>query len=169
MAASLHHAQPVLAAAINAGFRESGVQSLKNLDDTNSFPMIAIRSSGLALESVVGACINEKEGNAERAVNSIVSEEYLELLVKLANERFKTNTMRMKRFEMGALGKETKGNIEWEDSTARKERKRAEGLDRRKNLHRDTPERDNHSTLDSYVDENHISDSGPELGSLSIS
>ncbi|KAL2042679.1 hypothetical protein N7G274_004438 [Stereocaulon virgatum] len=54
MAASLYHAQPILTAAINAGFRESGIQSLKNLDDANAFPMVAIRTAGLALESIVG-------------------------------------------------------------------------------------------------------------------
>jgi tRNA wybutosine-synthesizing protein 3 len=56
MTASLHHAQPIVAAAINAGFRESGVQSLKNLSDGNVFPMVAVRSAGLRVESLVGVC-----------------------------------------------------------------------------------------------------------------
>ncbi|KAL8879587.1 MAG: hypothetical protein Q9192_008200, partial [Flavoplaca navasiana] len=39
--ASLSHAAPILSAAISAGFRESGVQSLKNLSDPNAIPMVA--------------------------------------------------------------------------------------------------------------------------------
>ncbi|KAL8875598.1 MAG: hypothetical protein Q9192_009023, partial [Flavoplaca navasiana] len=41
--ASLSHAAPILSAAISAGFRESGVQSLKNLTDPNAIPMVAVR------------------------------------------------------------------------------------------------------------------------------
>lgn len=137
MTASLHHAQPILTAAINAGFRESGVQSLKNLDDVNSFPMIAIRSSGLALESVVGLCRDidngveedkEDEYESPDMVESIVNEEYLEILLRLANERFKTNSERMNRFEDDLFHREAGPVSEWEDGEARKARKRAEGL-----------------------------------------
>ena len=168
MAASLHHAQPVLTAAINAGFRESGIQSLKNLDDANSFPMIAVRSSGLALESVIGTSIDGREQN-EGGVESIVSEEYLNLLVRLANERFKTNTERTKRFEMDLFGKETKCKVGWEDSEARKERKRAEGLEKRSSLRREAPASNIHNDVQSDVDEDNTSNSGSLLGSLSIS
>ncbi len=136
MAASLHHAQTVLSAAINSGFRESGIQSLKNLDDPNSFPMIAIRSSGLALESVVGAQIDEDD-DIEDEVYSIVSEDHLKLLIKLANGRFKTNTERMKRFEDDLFGKEARREMEWEDGQARKERKRAEGLAKQNGLRKE--------------------------------
>ena len=142
MAASLHHAQPILTAAINAGFRESGIQSLKNLDDANSFPMIAIRSSGLALESVVGVVIEEKVNDACRAdaddirelVDSIVTEEYLELLVNLANERFRTNAERRKRFEDDLFGQEKRLEVTKEDREVRRARKRAEGLEKQYGL-----------------------------------
>ncbi|KAF7508472.1 hypothetical protein GJ744_009185 [Endocarpon pusillum] len=53
MTASLHHAKPLLSAAINSGFRESGVQSLKNLDNPNACPMVAIRTAGLGLEAII--------------------------------------------------------------------------------------------------------------------
>ncbi|KAL6721923.1 hypothetical protein ACLMJK_001028 [Lecanora helva] len=143
MAASLHHAQSILTAAINSGFRESGVQSLKNLDDPDAFPMIAVRSAGLALESVVGVCTNDDEEDCkpgtikpqdEESVSSIVGEEYLELLLKLANERFKTNTQRMKRFEKEVFRKAAYYETKWEDGEARKERKRAEGLSKQSQL-----------------------------------
>src|SRR5271170_7368875 len=86
MAASLKHAQPVLAAAINAGFRESGVLSLRNLDDPDACPMIAIRTAGLGLESIIGCshALSEKasttddkkdEFNVDAVHEAIVSEE----------------------------------------------------------------------------------------------
>ena len=139
MAASLHHAQPILAAAINAGFRESGVQSLKNLDDVNAFPMVAIRSSGLALESIIGCVPDRVKDTIEvgsdgenyvnnKDVHSLVSESYLDLLLNVANDRFKSNTERMNRFESDLFEREAPKSSNWEDSKTRQERKRAEGL-----------------------------------------
>ena len=139
MTASLHHAQPILAAAINAGFRESGIQSLKNLDDANAFPMVAIRSSGLALESVIG-CVPDRVKDTSRkgsdsknyldseVVHSLVSDNYLALLINIANDRFISNTERMRRFEFDLFDREATTTSGWEDSKTRQERKRAEGL-----------------------------------------
>ena len=139
MTASLYHAQPILTAAINAGFRESGIQSLKNLDDVNAFPMVAIRSSGLALESIIG-CVRDRVKNTIKIgsddenyvnnedVHSLVSESYLDLLLNVANERFKSNTERMNRFESHLFEREAPKSSNWEDSKTRQERKRAEGL-----------------------------------------
>ena len=127
MTASLHHAQPILAAAINAGFRESGIQSLKNLDDVNAFPMVAIRSSGLALESIIGSAFSDGKRNMSE-VHSIVDEDYLELLLKIANDRFHSNIERMRRFESDLFGRVATTTSTWEDSQIRKDRKRAEGL-----------------------------------------
>ena len=133
MTASLHHAQPILAAAINAGFRESGIQSLKNLDDSEAFPMVGIRTAGVALESLVGLIpdrIQDRQDGTETEehIIRIVSDEYLELLVNIANERFKTNAERMKRFEQDLFKRESGLGQAWEDSKSRQERKRAEGL-----------------------------------------
>lgn len=133
MTASLHHAQPILAAAINAGFRESGIQSLKNLEDSHAFPMVAIRTAGLAFGSLIGLIPNstqDQEGGAEieEPITRIVSEEYLELLVNIANERFRTNADRIQRFEQDLFKREEGLGQAWEDSKIRQERKRAEGL-----------------------------------------
>lgn len=135
MAASLKHAQPVLAAATAAGFRESGLQSLRNLDDADAFPIVAVRSSGLALESIIGLREYHKDGDIAR---SLVSGEYLQMLVAISNERFKTNTERVARFRArlmesssGAPSNKPPG---WEDSEVRKARMRMEGLQRKKNL-----------------------------------
>lgn len=127
MTASLHHAQPILAAAINAGFRESGIQSLKNLQDVNAFPMVAIRSSGLALESIIGRA--SSDGNLNNGdVHSLVTNDYLDLLLNVANDRFESNTERMRRLESDLFKRGITTASTWEDSKTRQERKRAEGL-----------------------------------------
>ena len=160
MTASLHHAQPILAAAINAGFRESGIQSLKNLDDSEAFPMVAVRTAGVALESLVGLIpdrIDQKDGiETQEHIIRIVSEEYLELLVNIANERFKTNAERIKRFEQDLFKRESGLGRAWEDSKNRQERKRAEGLKQQQVLREaqmkedrdDTPASNNYEDID---------------------
>ncbi|KAL9131141.1 MAG: hypothetical protein Q9217_000842 [Psora testacea] len=131
MTASLHHAQPILAAAINAGFRESGVQSLKNLEDANAFPMVAVRTSGLAFESLIGYLLeNETRLDGEHeAMRRLVSDEYLENLLDIANERFKINAERTQRFEEEVFGRNGQQSG-WEDPATRRARKKAEGLAR---------------------------------------
>ena len=130
MAASLHHAKPILSAAINAGFRESGLQSLKNLDDPNAFPMVAIRSSGLALGSVIGFAVDDGGGN----IQSLVDEHYLKMLLDLANERFEVNMKRINRFKNHVTLGGRDMEVVWEDSSARRARKKAEGLQHRDKL-----------------------------------
>ena len=125
MTASLYHGHSILRAAINAGFRESGVQSLKNLYDADAFPMVAVRSSGLTFESLIGYSYEDEEGN-ER-LQSLVSEEYLKLLTDIANERFKINAERIRRFEEQLFGRSDK-SLDWESTDSRKTRKKAEGL-----------------------------------------
>ena len=102
LCASLQHAQGVLVAAVNAGFRESGVASLKNLDDPNALPVVAVRTAGLALSSIV-ACKDEQspvengQTNGEPLV-PLVDERYLRILVDEANRRFGVNEARIERF-----------------------------------------------------------------------
>ena len=131
MTASLKHAQPVLAAAINAGFRESGVQSLRNLDDKEACPMVAVRTSGLALESIIGYL--EDAGN-EEDIRCVVSEGYLRMIVGMINERFEANTERILRFRNNLLqhrpgdARRKKDGEAWENADTRRQRKRTEGL-----------------------------------------
>ena len=131
MTASLAHAQSILAAAINAGFRESGVQSLKNLNDPNAFPMVAIRTSGLALSSLIGLVDDEPDPSRPR---SLVSEEYLRILLDVANGRFEANAERIRRFRHEILERTSTKSLGWEDASSRKERKKAEGRERRSML-----------------------------------
>ncbi|KAJ5376905.1 hypothetical protein N7509_013791 [Penicillium cosmopolitanum] len=132
MAATLSHASPVLAAASASGFRESGLQSLRCLEGegTGPSPIVAVRSAGLQFESVIGYCDDEDESSA--------GEPYLAMLIAMSDERFKVNSERRERFRATLLeawkGKGKSKPEDWEDPVARRERKRAEGLARKKLL-----------------------------------
>lgn len=147
LTASLSHARKILNAALSAGFRESGLSSLRTLTDPlTSFPTVAVRSSGLSLSSLIGIIINHSDSDTDtEKVQNLVNEEYLHLLVSVANERFVANTERIRRFsERLLLGGDEEERIkrgeikgdndskkrveEWEDAEVRKARKRAEGL-----------------------------------------
>lgn len=110
---------------------------------------MAVRSSGLSLESVIGYC-DDEDDSAEPVIRSLVTEEYLEMLVAMSNERFGINAERRERFRTSLLetwssaqGQSTKGKAkgksDWEDPEARRERKRAQGLLRKKFMMRQTP------------------------------
>ncbi|RMD43144.1 hypothetical protein DV735_g2015, partial [Chaetothyriales sp. CBS 134920] len=97
LCASLDHARPLLAAAINAGFRESGVPSLKVLEEPEKGVMVAIRTAGLAFSTVVGEIALGRGAAENRRV--VVSEEYLRMCLRVVNERFKANEERKRRLE----------------------------------------------------------------------
>jgi tRNA wybutosine-synthesizing protein 3 len=133
MTASLYHAKPLLSAAINSGFRESGVQSLKNLDDPNSCPMVAVRTAGLGLEAIIASVIQDSEELPGR-LQHLVANDYGTMLLKLANKRFEANQQRIEKFRVflrEAMASETKKvqqSEAWESPEARRQRKRDQGL-----------------------------------------
>ncbi|RYP33387.1 hypothetical protein DL767_004792 [Monosporascus sp. MG133] len=114
-----------------AGFRESGAINLTANAGEPVTPIVAIRSMGLALESLIGMQIQD-------VPQRTVSVEYLETLLRIANERFVANAERIERFRLGVLEatqpRKEKDGTEWEDAQARRERKRAEGLRRKAEL-----------------------------------
>ncbi|KAK1826680.1 hypothetical protein QBC39DRAFT_268624 [Podospora conica] len=131
LTASHEHAQLVIQAGMAAGFRETGAVSLLAKEEA-AMPMVAVRSMGLSFESLVGV---EREGTGRRC---IVSDEYLCVIVRIANERFAENAKRIARLE-AALDQAfapPKGLEGWEDAETRRERKRVEGLRRRWELKR---------------------------------
>ncbi|PYI03018.1 hypothetical protein BO78DRAFT_422050 [Aspergillus sclerotiicarbonarius CBS 121057] len=159
MTATLHHAHPVLSAASTSGFRESGLQSLRCLeadDNDGPSPIVAVRSAGLSLESVIGYCEESDDDNddQEPVIHSLVTEEFLEMLVAISNERFSVNSERKERFRANlldlcspdrALGAKTKGKAKppgWEDPEKRRERMRAEGLLRKQLMESQKKEKD---------------------------
>lgn len=114
-------------------------------DSEGISPIVAVRSSGLSLESVIGYC-EDHDDESEPVIHSLVTEEYLEMLVAISSERFSVNTERKERFRTNLLElcsseqtrcSKTKGKSKppgWEDPEKRRERKRAEGLMRKKLL-----------------------------------
>ncbi|KAM3075931.1 hypothetical protein ACMFMG_006556 [Clarireedia jacksonii] len=140
LTASLSQAQKVLTAASQAGFRESGALNLvAAAGSEGATPMVGIRSMGLALQSFVGV-YDEQAGEAR----CIVDETQLSILLRVANDRFVENTKRIERFRTllreicgeGAMEKRRIGEDggEWEDAEVRRERKRAEGLRKAREL-----------------------------------
>ena len=94
--------------------------------------MVAVRTAGLALGSLVGVCNNDLVGDEEE-IRALVSEGYLEILVGLANERFLANRERIARLECEIFDRPGHRK-DWEDGGTRRERKRREGLARRETL-----------------------------------
>ncbi|RYC56165.1 hypothetical protein CHU98_g10053 [Xylaria longipes] len=131
LTASLEHAQFLLRAGLQAGFRESGAINLTSTTTEPVMPMVALRSMGLSFESLIGV---QEDG----ITKCTVSDEYLHSLLRIANERFEENRKRIERFRTAVLEAsyppKKKDGTEWEDAQARRERKRAEGLRRKAEL-----------------------------------
>jgi tRNA wybutosine-synthesizing protein 3 len=94
LASSIAEAQLALTAATTAGFRESGISSLLDSKGHQTPPMVAVRSSGQAFDAVIGFVPGESD-----QVVPMVSEEYLRTCLKLANNRFRENEERKRRFQ----------------------------------------------------------------------
>ncbi|KAL2426684.1 hypothetical protein ABEF95_011744 [Exophiala dermatitidis] len=155
LCATLHHARVLLAAAINAGFRESGVQSLRVMDDPEHGVMVAVRTAGLAFETVIGVVSEGQEtADCQETVHKLVDENYLAVCAGVVNERFRWNDERRERFRAelrkAAVSMSTAAATaaappatedtppattsegHWEDKDERRRRKREEGLKRQK-------------------------------------
>lgn len=136
LAASLEDSRRVLTAALTAGFRESGAVSLNQMQSGELNPMVAVRSTGYSLDSIIGYQ-NDSGTNI-----SIVDENYLQTLIGVANGRFNINTQRITRFRSSLLEQyKLHSDMDllptgpvWEDAKVRKQRKREEGLARQQAL-----------------------------------
>ena len=124
---------------MTAGFRESGISGIVDGKGGPATPMLAVRSSGLAFDSIIGF----KSATDDAPIRLVVSESYLRTLVKLTDERFRVNAERKERFRQAFLqqvksmrGKRpaTDGQV-YEPVDVRRERKRREGLERRAGMH----------------------------------
>ncbi|KAL7800039.1 methyltransferase TYW3 domain-containing protein [Trichoderma ceciliae] len=152
LTASLGHAQLLLRCALQAGFRESGAINIASPSQpgAQTMPMVAIRSMGLSLESLIG--YEGIDGTRRR----IVPPEYLKMLLQISNERFVENTKRIERFrsavqeavlepEASSMPKKLNPEgKEWEDAATRRERLRAEGLKRKAALQAEKPDSSSH-------------------------
>ena len=118
--------------------------------------MVAIRGSSFRFDSIIGYLY---ESNGQQQVVPMVTESYLRMLVKVANERFQVNEERTERFRAafvkyasssmpGSGSKATAPGLE--PAKLRAERKRREGLARREALQS--------STSDSFDLDGHAED-----------
>ena len=134
--ASLSHAQQILSAALQAGFRESGALNIGAGagNDKDVTPMVAVRSLGLMLDSIIGYVDPWGE------VMALVEEQYLRAIIGVVNERFEENTKRIDMFQRLLLEQSNIPGIRavslvdrkaWEDPETRRLRKRDEGLKRK--------------------------------------
>ncbi|XXH02867.1 Eukaryotic translation initiation factor eIF-1 [Hypoxylon texense] len=140
LTASPDHAQLLLRCSLQAGFRESGAVSITAAPgEQHATPIVGIRSMGLAFESLIGY-----QSSDDNVPQCTVSSDYLQTLVRIANDRFAENGKRIDRFRAAFL-EATRPSVvsvarigdtgaAWEDAQTRKERKRAEGLKRREEL-----------------------------------
>lgn len=100
-------------------------------------PHVAVRCMGLGFDSIIGYLQDDGA-----RVLSMVDEAYLRTLVTIANARFEENTRRTEQFRVellrlcasniaSAMGAEQDRAL-WEDPDTRRERKRVEGLKKKK-------------------------------------
>ena len=104
-------------------------------------PIVAVRSSGLMLDSIIGFQSTDRTSSGSRVIVPMVSEDYLRTLLRLVNSRFRTNEERKARFldhfviQISAFASkpiDTHAKTDgWETRAARSARQRTEGLARR--------------------------------------
>src|SRR5690606_33010870 len=97
-------ADKVVKFALAAGFRESGIMNLglpaaKSKQKVAGFPILAVRSTGISLDSIVGMVVEGEEEEDDVTVKLLVPSTVLGLLVDMANQRFEENRKRIQRFE----------------------------------------------------------------------
>lgn len=126
---------------MQSGLRESGISGILDSKGQPSTPMVAVRSSGLALDSIIGFVDSQESTSGTATVQPMVTEYYLRTLVKVANERFATNEQRKVRFadaldlqRPARVSGRLSGRHGIESRAVRKERKRAEGLARKQEM-----------------------------------
>ena len=124
--------------------------------------MVAIRCLGLGFDSIIGYFQDTNAAAEQRVIRSLVTEDYLRVLVSLANRKFAENSKRRDRFRAkflelchsDRLGEPRLGRSNWEDADSRRERKKAEGLTRRQILgKRNDQKRVDHEDLDMAMTE----------------
>ncbi|KAF1812694.1 hypothetical protein P152DRAFT_507499 [Eremomyces bilateralis CBS 781.70] len=132
LAASLEHAESVTSSALQAGFRESGIATLNPQPDGTYMPIVAVRSAGLSLDSIIGF---EEPDTGE--LFTLVDESYLNCIALVSEKRFAENSKRIERFSQGLFRNGRLGSnhnaqnqVAAEGQEERRRRKREEGLKR---------------------------------------
>ncbi|CCX07796.1 methyltransferase TYW3-domain-containing protein [Pyronema domesticum] len=123
---NLEVAQTILSTALSTGFRESGIMNMAL--GKNQCPMVAIRSNGLVMDSIIG--LVDENGIVQKCVD----DSYIAMLARVGNMRFTENFLKIekltKNLEDALFTVKSEVANDWEDKEVRKARKRAEGLKR---------------------------------------
>jgi hypothetical protein len=135
VAASAEDAQIALKAALQAGFRESGISGLFDSKGRPSTPVVAVRSSGLSLDAIIGYTDPNAPELDAGILHPMISESYLRTILGLANQRFATNEERKCRFEESFRRLKSIATFVWDGHTTKalkKQRNRVKATDRRR-------------------------------------
>nr|POF05976.1 trna wybutosine-synthesizing protein 3 [Quercus suber] len=101
LTASLEHAQQAQTAAMDAGFRESGISGISPSGNKPTMPMVAVRTTGLSFDCIIA--YQEVTSTGDVRTVPMVSEAYVHTLISVANERFGVNDERKERFRQAFL------------------------------------------------------------------
>ena len=130
MTNTLELAHHILKIALSCGYRESGIMN-PTLPTT-----LAIRTAGLSFDCIIG-----HYDTSSRKICQTVDDAYLEMLVRVANSRFRENEKRRDSFSKAvhllleeAVNSNLVSHPKWEDSETRKRRMKLEGLQKKSKL-----------------------------------
>jgi tRNA wybutosine-synthesizing protein 3 len=131
LCSSLESAHKVNTAAFQSGFGESGISSISTDNLRTSTAMVAVRTTSLAFDSVIGY----EDGDGK--LIPMVTEAYMRVLVELCNERFRLNKERTEAFRealfasFGPQQSQYSGPCAWEPIEQRRARMKEDGIRRR--------------------------------------
>lgn len=177
LAQSAEDAQTMLGAGMAAGFRESGISGVVDSKGRPSMPMVAIRSSGLAMDCIIGFQSGADPTSQTTQLRPMVSEEYLRTVIAVSNQRFRQNIERKERFQQNLLT-QMAGSITsvddrrsdfrrrggFQSASDRKAEKRAEDMRKREAaLERRAQALHRGGALDGTEDERHVEDDDADL------
>ena len=88
----------------------NGILDAKDQAHSPATPMVGVRSAGLAFDCVIGYESGDESGEPDsgvaRSIHPMVTEQYLRILIDIANQRFLMNSERTERFRQALLRKQ---------------------------------------------------------------
>ncbi|KAG9512081.1 hypothetical protein KCU71_g12761, partial [Aureobasidium melanogenum] len=130
LCSSLESAQKLDTAALQSGFRESGISNISTDNLRTSTAMVAIRNTDLSFDSVIGY-----EADDGKLI-PMVNEAYMRILVELCNQKFQVNKERTEAFREALFTSfkpqqvQSSGPCAWEPIEQRRARMKEDGLRR---------------------------------------
>ncbi|CAC9889940.1 unnamed protein product [Aureobasidium pullulans] len=138
VSSSLESAQKIHTAALQSGFRESGISSISTDNLRTSTAMVAIRTNDLVFDNIIGY-----EGPDGRLI-PMVTEAYMRILIELGNQKFQANKARTQQFQNALLTSfgppqaQYSGPCAWEPIEQRRVRMREDDIRRKADAQRTT-------------------------------